>query len=362
MPTGLTNSTANQHYVSQTEQRLNAINPNAKSENQRIYSFSLVDRESFTLSLDSPNGRLISQSLSLRDVFSFDILPDRTRRNFEDLFGGYEATIRTSTLSLLNKLDGGGSPDIKDEILAIFVAKFMNFLRNPFSIKKVLNTIGPLLHYEPTDPDILAQFKMVVEGSKPQEAHLCGELGITPDEYRGWLGALFFMLIRLMPDQPNFMEQTVKGLYEMPSGFPMACVHRYAIGDPDKVCLLSDRGFASPLPEPYTSFNFNLSSKAFISYVFAPIEKIAPPISVPHQVLEKLFEAYRKGRKTVRVTHSLNDFAALASYNQSVVSWCFKNVYSSSPSVYGVTTKMDTAGVTSERQTRREWIPPEDGR
>ena len=32
----------------------------------------------------------------------------------------------------------------------------------------------------PTDPDILAQFKMVVDGSKPQEAYLCGELGIAP--------------------------------------------------------------------------------------------------------------------------------------------------------------------------------------
>ena len=76
MPRGLTNSTANQHYVSQTEQRLNAINPKAKIENQRIYSFSIADRENFVLSLDSPNGRLISQSLSLRDVFSFDVLPD----------------------------------------------------------------------------------------------------------------------------------------------------------------------------------------------------------------------------------------------------------------------------------------------
>jgi len=336
MPTQPANSTANQHYVSQTEQRLNAINPNAKSENQRIYSFSLVDRENFSLSLDSPNGRLISQSLSLRDVFSFDVLPDKTRQNFEDLFGGYEATIQKSTLPLLSKLDGGGSPDIKEEILAIFVAKFMNFLRNPFSIKKVLNTIGPLLRYEPTDPDILAQFKMVVDGSKPQEAYLCRELGITPDEYRGWLRALFLMLTRLMPDQPNFMEHTVKSLYEMPSGFPMVCIHRYTSEDPDKVCLLSDRGFASPLPEPYTSFNFNLSSRAFISYVFAPIEELKPSISVPDQVREKLFEAYRKNRKTVRVIHSLNDFAALARYNQSAVSWCFKNVFASSPTMYGV--------------------------
>jgi len=74
MPTRLANSTANQHYLSRAEQRLNAINPDAKIENQRIHSFSLGDRENFILSLDSPKGRLISQSLLLRDVFSFDVL------------------------------------------------------------------------------------------------------------------------------------------------------------------------------------------------------------------------------------------------------------------------------------------------
>jgi len=341
MPKQLANSTANQHFISQTEQRLSAINPNAKSENQRIYSFSVSNPENFTLSLDSPNGRSISQSLSLRDLFSFDVLPDHTRQNFEELFRGYEDTIQRSTLSLLSKIEVPGSPDIKDELLTIFVSKFMNFLRNPFSIKKVLNTVGPLLRYEPTDPDILAQFKMVVEGSKPHEAYLCEKLGITPHEYRGWLKALFMMLVRMMPDQPNFMEQTVKTLYEMPPGFPMACIHRYTTEAPDKVCLLSDRGFASPLPEPYASFHFNLTSRAFITYVFVPIEEAKTSISFPPQILESLYEVYRRSQKTVRVTHSLNDLDALARYNQSVVSWSFSKVYAASPTVHGVNTKMN---------------------
>ena len=75
MPTQLANLTANQHFISQTEQQLNAINPNAKSDNQRIYSFSVEDPGNSIISLDSPDGRAISQTLSLRDVFSFDVLP-----------------------------------------------------------------------------------------------------------------------------------------------------------------------------------------------------------------------------------------------------------------------------------------------
>jgi hypothetical protein len=128
----------------------------------------------------------------------------------------------------------------------------------------------------------------------------------------------------------------------MPSGLPIVFVHRYTDDEPDKVCLLSDRGCSSPLPEPYTSFHFNLSSRAFISYVFASIEKIPPAITMPPQVLEKMLEAYRKSPKSVRVTPFLNHFPALASYNQNAVSWSYKSVYSSSPTVYGVNTDLNT--------------------
>ena len=40
--------TVRQHFVSQVEQRLNAINPSAEDRNQRIYRFRLIDREAGT--------------------------------------------------------------------------------------------------------------------------------------------------------------------------------------------------------------------------------------------------------------------------------------------------------------------------
>lgn len=79
--------TKNQHFVPQVEQRLNAINPKAKEENQKIYSFSLKDRESYAVILDSENGSKISNTLSLNDIFSFDVLgKEAARYNFEKLF------------------------------------------------------------------------------------------------------------------------------------------------------------------------------------------------------------------------------------------------------------------------------------
>jgi hypothetical protein len=295
------NNTANQHYVSQVEQRLNSFNPNANQLNQRIYSFTVTDRETFTLSLDSPRGRSISKSLVLRDLFSFDVIRDTTSRfNFEVFFQQYEADMESNTVALLRNFEQG-SGDLKKEILEIFVAKFMNFLRNPYSVRKVLNTIGNIPRFHPTDPELLAQYNAVLAGRKPHQAHLCAQLDISPEQYQMWLSALFMMLVRPAPNEVNLMESIVKQVFERPSGFPMVCVYRYSGERADKRCLLSDRGYATPLPqESHLSFSFNVSSTAFIVYVFASIEKLNLPYAPPPRVID----LYRTQQKDVRVVLS----------------------------------------------------------
>jgi len=331
------NDAANQHYVSQVEQRLNALNPNAEPSNQRIYSFTLADRETFTLTLDSVRGRLISKNLALRDLFSFEVIPESLLRlNFETQFQQYEATLEANTIALLKKLDDG-SRDLKKEILEIFVAKVMNFFRNPYSVPKVLNTIGPLLRYEPTDPELLTQYKAVLKGRKPQQAYLCAQLGITQEQYRMWLAALFLMFMRPPPMEVNFLEGTVKQLFENPSGFPMVCVYRYNGEHAENGCLVCDRGFTNPTPEPHLSFNFNLTSRAFVTYMFGSVDHLNDCIGAPPAFLE----SFRREPKTVRVLHFTNDLDALARYNQNVVYQCHHAAYSSSRIIPGV--RVDTA-------------------
>jgi hypothetical protein len=132
----LENDTRSQHYVTQGEQRLNARNPQADPRNMRIYSFTVVDRENYTLALESPNGTLIRKSLSLDDIFSFDVPGGRQLRlNFESLFHKYEGHIKTHTKNLLAKLNGRGR-DIKAEIIDLFAAKLISFVRNPFSYRQ----------------------------------------------------------------------------------------------------------------------------------------------------------------------------------------------------------------------------------
>jgi hypothetical protein len=91
----LVNDTRNQHFLTRVEQKLNALNPQADARNLRIYSFEVIDRENYTLSLESPNGRPIGSNLSLFDLFSFDVPGNtRLRRNFESLFHKYEKPLR----------------------------------------------------------------------------------------------------------------------------------------------------------------------------------------------------------------------------------------------------------------------------
>jgi hypothetical protein len=113
----------------------------------------------------------------------------------------------------------------------------------------------------------------------------------------------------------------------------MVCVHRYNSNDADKRCLLSDRGYSTPLgQEPHLSFSFNLRSNAFITYVFASIDALEVTRYPP-----TVIELYKTLPKSVRVVPFMNEFDALARYNQNVVYQSHRAVYSSSATVYGVT-------------------------
>ena len=87
------NETRNQHYLSQVEQRLNSFNPDDKKKKQRIYTFNIIDREDYKISLLSDKGSLIENNLSLEDLFSFDVVDKKIRANLETLFHAYECDI-----------------------------------------------------------------------------------------------------------------------------------------------------------------------------------------------------------------------------------------------------------------------------
>lgn len=321
----LANTTKNQHFISQVEQRLNSITPSAKNKNQKIYSFSLIDRHSDPIKISEPKEVNISNTLSLNDIFSFDIL-GQDRYNLELLFNRYESDIKKHSDSLISNLNTT-KKYMASDVFNIFISKFLNFIRNPYSIKKFLNTMPKFKNLRPTNPVHLESYMRVLHGRKPHQQHFCNKLKITEKEYADWLSAIFILLTPLENGKPNILEQSIKTLFMDKNLIKNIFIFTFD----EKTCLLSDRGFSIPLPEnEHTSFDFNVNSKCFIRYVFSDILLFSPDTPKAH--INSLIE----NNKTVNIEHMKNDLISLAQYNKNVVYQCYNSVFNSSSKCYGL--------------------------
>lgn len=324
----LKSATKNQHFLSQAEQRLNAMNPESSNQKtRRIYEFDVVDRENYELKLRSDRGSLIGSTLSLHDLFSFDVLDRKSDRyNFEELFSQYEPSIEFTTDELLRKIRINGE-NIGSEVVSLFSMKFLNFVRNPYSIKKILNTFPTLMNVQPTDPTHLANFSKVLAGRKPQQEFLCRKLQISEKEYIAWLAILFLLLTPLASGNQNFHNETIRGLFESKDLYMMVIVYTYD----HHACLLSDRGFSEPLisGSDRMAYDFNLYSKGFIRYTFTTIDSVIP------LGMSKSFVEYFKEKQQPVAHHYHNDLESLERYNRHVIYQCCEKVFCSSSSVLG---------------------------
>ena len=273
-------STKNQHFLSQVEQRLNSCNPLAEEKKQKIHAFEIADRESFKLK--NVKGIKIQNNLSLDDLFSFDIVDKKIRSNFESIFNIYECKIKQYTESILTKLHNNDK-NIEEELLYLFSSKLLNSFRNPFCIKKTLNTIGIGASLYPVDTENAEEYKKIIEGNKPHQKYTCELLEITKEEYQTWLKSLFMLLIRPKEGIPNVLEEMVKTLFTDKSYFTMVDVFHYT----NEGILLSDRSYTvDDLNTNNMIFYFNLCSNAFIVYSFIDYKSLQIPQGFSQQRID----------------------------------------------------------------------------
>ncbi len=320
----------NQHFISSVEQRLNASNPAATSKNQRIYEFDIVSRDEHVLQLTSTRGRSIHSNLSMLDLFTFDVDRDSgTRFNFEQAFARYENQMRHYTERLL-LAHSNRSREIQNELFGLFVAKIVNFIRNPYSVAKVVNTFGKFAQYHPTNPEIYGIYTRTLTGRRPHQEHLCRELGITDDQYSVWLRLLFMLLTPMADGVSNFLESAMKSLFESREQATLVHFHKYETHQ----CLLSDRGYSSPVPEHADRLvlDFNLCSTAFIRYAFLDYR---PVLREP--MPDAIRRGLERGPKMVQLSYLNNDLSALDVFHRRLIEQAFKRVYSSAATAYGTT-------------------------
>lgn len=207
----LFDSTINQHFISQVELRYNTSTPTMpKMKNSKIFSFK-VDHTSNGEKVYTPRSERISKILFLEDLFTIDknLI---TRSNYESLFHNYEAKLIQHMTQLKEKIKDNKKEDISEELFHITSLKLINSFRNPFRIRKTLNTIGHLGSFHPTNPETYKQYPLVLKGQKPQIAYITKLLGVTEDEYTRWLRCLFMLLAVKPKGERNFIDDIIMKL------------------------------------------------------------------------------------------------------------------------------------------------------
>ena len=212
---------------------------------------------------------------------------------------------------------------MKAEIIDLFAAKLLNFIRNPFCIEKVLNSFPGVASYDPTDPALLADYRRIVSGKKPHQAHLCTE---ARDQRRTVCRMVAPAVHAAGADgRPNFFEEMIKGLIENRKMHVAAFVCEYD----NARRLLSDRGFSQPIEDgPHMAFSFNLCATASWTSS-SPIPTLVRGNASPEFIAQAIASWERLPEKQIHVTFLRNNLDILARYNRRVVEQCRERVYCS---------------------------------
>lgn len=306
------NNTKHQHFLSACEQKFNCINPNAKRDNRKIYSFEIYDH--INLRLNKPSKIKIDNNSCDLDLFTFDIIDHKYRENFESLFQMFEDDLVEITDIILKKAHcSNQSFDL--EPFHLFIVKFFNVIKSPYSINECLSLFSDVLKYRPHAEVLDELLDKIEQPNNLSVKHLCEKYSITTKEYSSWLSVIFMLTIDMGNNKKIYIE-FVKSLFECNKTDVFVEIYTFD----DDCCLLSDRGYTKPnSKEKSLVFDFNISSKCFIRYIFLERKNIKPSQFKIHCSLS--------------VKH--NDFYKLKQYNQLVIIQSHKRVFNSRDYITG---------------------------
>lgn len=324
------NNAVLQHFIPQVEQRMNAINPNASIAKQKIFSFKVIDRDNFKVELESYAGKPIRSNLAFDDLFTFYHGSDKLRKNLEAEFGKYESNINTLTTSFLQALEQE-QRDVTGVIFKLLTSKMLNFFRNPFSIVAVLNSVGDLSSFYPTDPKIREEFDLIDNAPKPQAERLCKLFNVTYSQYINWIKVLFLILVEYPGSHSNMLESIVSTIIEDNDSAKIFFIFHYSGEHEDKKVCLSDRSWVmcNGLKDDGLSMDFNINSNVFIRFATTSLSSIMPLYVNPHVI-----DNFKKIPRPIGGYVFNNDLDALACYNKNAILQCHEKVFSALPTIY----------------------------
>ncbi|MFJ5161989.1 hypothetical protein ACIP6T_22720 [Pantoea sp. NPDC088449] len=334
------NQTKNQHFLSRIEQRLNAINVNSEKGSMKIFSFLLLERDECKVELESKTGSRISTNLSYVDLYSFEFLDNGVRHNFEEAFGKYEEKIQSATLNFINKIESK-SDDVLEELIDVLAMKFLNFIRNPFNIKKVLNTFGDLANYFPLNSQLRTEYDKIEKRNDKGVDRMCQLFDVEKDEYFKWMRIIFLILMDSENKGMNMLDDIIYQFITDKKQAIAVWVYKFTDENEDKKVCLSDRSFVD-LEGPESGnlvMAFNLTANCFIKLAMMDVRTILEKSPERPDTLDNLMAILDVLPKNIEIRLLLNgDHAieALAHYNRTAILQCHERVYCSSSNIYGL--------------------------
>ncbi|MEM4382414.1 MAG: hypothetical protein QXX19_09325 [Candidatus Caldarchaeum sp.] len=272
------NPTRTQHFISQAEQRLNGIPP----DRNRIYQFEIIDRENHILKLVSKNGVSIRNNLAIEDLYSFD-KSGELRKNFENLFQRYEQRIKSAVEALEEKLLKKSDTDLGGLLYEIWLLKFLNIWRNPYGVKKCLNTFHMMTRFHPLDRYFLDCYRQIDNLQKSDLLEGFPDLDLSLKEYKEWLKV---MLLLLMPNPKssarpgnhpgNLFEQIAYDLLTDTSFIRAVKIQMLSESFAGRF-LLNDRSYfysSEPTDPNKLILNFNISDRIAMTFMIVNPQEI----------------------------------------------------------------------------------------
>jgi len=358
-PSKFEKNTKNQHVYSVAELLMNAINPEAGRNKALINKFEIVERDPPKLRPTDQSPVQVKKEMCFTNLFTLD-KSGSTQKNFENFFGQYESEISLAVSDLkdlidpicasinLNKTNHKDVTHIEalDAILfRIWALKFMNIARNPFGIRKFMNSLpGEMSNYYPTDPELKEVFDLIDGLTESDLDFRLEELDVSIDEYKEWLKSLFILFLPsgdINPDTgkhfKSMIEHTAHSLFHDPNSFSVVGIH--VLSDAFKGrFFLSDRSyFYSSNESEKLALHFNVTSQIAISFMM-----IDPNSMVPDQlkeILEKSSEqekqkwllALQESRKEMSSTLQkrvfLDDVEWSRWFNEATIFQAYRHVY-----------------------------------
>jgi hypothetical protein len=342
------NPTANQHFVSRSEQRLNSCSKDTKSKKAETYRFSIIDSKKPIIRLEGKTQ--IWRNLGFQDLFTFMRTGEKDRLNFERLFERHEAPYPehvSSLLAMINevrgRLDKQPKIHLKDlegfdferflgHVKFIYTYKTMNWLRNPYKIKEVLKRFDTFLDHSLDKPGALSLYLALAKKNSSEEAYICNTYGVSSKEYQQWIRLLLLFLYVDRYDDESQLDGFINEFFIAPEFSTTIFV---AVFD-ERCALLTDTGVVKDSGNgPLTYMNVSKNCIVALEHAFVDVtlDRVIREYGFDESAREQIRARIATG---VNAVLTVNSYELLGGYNKICVKAAALEVFCATPDVQGV--------------------------